>query len=288
MACDFMVQGELITIPLTKATGYQNSSHVIVHFKGGNPDLGRKTFQPELMELAELLAVQAVTFLTKFKSLLRADTGAITGSDYELYEWKKEQEKWVDSHPLKLDKLAPNFCFVSEPQQEQDVVSVFHQLVGSGVIKGLEFLSTTVNDRYDGLFRTCYPDSSYKYSKTLCPLGVCPTAEFPPHSEPKVFEFKKDLDALVRDFNCETKYIKDINLAICWEASGEYSSLLTLTPFLVGDNGSDRQIFGSTHAAFLLVGSTQPEFEVIILSDLIKYLMDPKGEEARQRAIYCT
>ena len=32
MASDLMVQGELITIPLNKATGYQNNTHVVVHF----------------------------------------------------------------------------------------------------------------------------------------------------------------------------------------------------------------------------------------------------------------
>jgi len=42
LATDGMPQGDLITIPLTSNIGYQNQSHVIVHFKNADPDLGRK------------------------------------------------------------------------------------------------------------------------------------------------------------------------------------------------------------------------------------------------------
>ncbi len=47
MACDFMAQGDLSVIPLTSAIGYQANSHIIVHFTDGNPDMGRKVFQPD-------------------------------------------------------------------------------------------------------------------------------------------------------------------------------------------------------------------------------------------------
>ncbi len=46
LANNNMPQGELITIPLTRSIGHQNQAHVIVHFQGGEPDLGRKGFQP--------------------------------------------------------------------------------------------------------------------------------------------------------------------------------------------------------------------------------------------------
>ena len=45
--------------------GYQANSHVIVHFSDGDPDMGRKTFQPELTELAEVLAVRAVNTMKR-------------------------------------------------------------------------------------------------------------------------------------------------------------------------------------------------------------------------------
>ena len=57
LATDFMVQGELLIIPLKRFTGYQRNTHILVHFTNGNPDLGRKTFQPELRELAEIISM---------------------------------------------------------------------------------------------------------------------------------------------------------------------------------------------------------------------------------------
>lgn len=60
LATNSMPQGELCIIPLTSNIGYQNQSHIIVHFRGAEPDLGRKGFQPELQNLAERIAAGLV------------------------------------------------------------------------------------------------------------------------------------------------------------------------------------------------------------------------------------
>ncbi len=67
-----MVQGDLSIIPLTSTIGYQANSHVIVHFADGNPDMGRKVFQPELKDLGEILAVRAVNVFKRFLPALEA------------------------------------------------------------------------------------------------------------------------------------------------------------------------------------------------------------------------
>lgn len=287
MATDFMTQGELITIPLNKAIGYQNNTHVIVHFTDGNPDLGRKTFQPEYHLLAERLASQVVKTLTKYRSLLRPDTGgAIVTPDKELYEWKKEQELWRDSHGLNLGGFAPNVAILSEPQEEQDVIALFHELVGSGVIRGLKFFSAKAKDRYDGLVQRAYTDETFKFDKKNNPLGVGKAISIPDESEPKVLEYKFDFDSLVSDFEKEVKFLAHIDLVVCWRASGRYSSMLELKPLLVSNNGQDRVYFASTHAAYRLVGGTGMEFEVVILQDLVNFLLQPEAEEANQKAAY--
>jgi hypothetical protein len=94
------------------------------------------------------------------------------------------------------------------------------------------------------------------------------------------------LAALVNDFQKEIKFVKHVDFVVCWTASDGYSTMLELKPLLVGSNGNDRVYFGATHAAYRLVGGTESEFEVIILQDLVRYLLDPKAEEARQRAVY--
>ena len=41
LANNKMIQGEVIVIPLTSNIGYQNQTHIIIHFKDADPDLGR-------------------------------------------------------------------------------------------------------------------------------------------------------------------------------------------------------------------------------------------------------
>jgi hypothetical protein len=72
-ATKHMPQGAPITIPLTQNIGYQNITHVVVHFDNAEPDLGRKGFQPENTKLAERLAQSSVTpdLCTAFEALKR-------------------------------------------------------------------------------------------------------------------------------------------------------------------------------------------------------------------------
>ncbi|HXI38974.1 MAG TPA: hypothetical protein VNH83_03305, partial [Bryobacteraceae bacterium] len=288
MACDHMPQGELITIPLKKAIGYQQNTHVVVHFKNGNPDLGRKTFQPEYHELAEFLATQVTKALLQYRNQVRPDTGAKLGAqDKQLYEWKKEQEQWRDSHAL-TSNLPAAVTILSEPQEEQDVVALFHQLVGAGVIRGLRFFSAKYNAKYDGLCDQYHTEVSALFDQKLRPLGIAKHVDLPHASAPLVLEYKLDLDALVRDFNRDIKFIKHIDLAVCWTAGSTHQEMITLYPYLVGSNGNARTIYGATHAAYRIGGGDEPLFEVIVLSDLLKFLLDPLAEVARQKSHYAS
>ena len=92
LACDGMVQGDPLVIPLTSTIGYQANAHVIVHLTEGNPDMGRKVFQPELKRMAEKLAVRTVAVFKRHLQHRRPDAGppSISASK-ALHEWKKSQ-----------------------------------------------------------------------------------------------------------------------------------------------------------------------------------------------------
>ncbi|WP_265569342.1 ATP-binding protein [Sphingomicrobium nitratireducens] len=286
MASDFMVQGDLSIIPLTSTIGYQANSHVIVHFTDGSPDMGRKVFQPELKELAEILAVRCVTVFKRYLQHLKPDTGAtIVTPDKELHEWKKSQEILRDKSPLSLKTASGRVTLLSEPQQEQDVIALYHQLIGLGVIKGIDFLATSQSDRYDSLYILDYADETFRYSKSTNPLGVNSSYGFPHNSEPRVLEYKYDLDALVREFANEVKFANHINLVVCWQATKQFSEKFFLNSLLVGDEGSGRQVYAATHQAYAS-GSQTLAFEVCILSDLLRFIQNPADEEARQKTKY--
>ena len=288
MASDNMVQGDLSVIPLTSTIGYQANSHVIVHFVDGNPDMGRKVFQPEITLLAETLAVRAVTIAKRYLQHLKPDTGSrgIT-PDKALHDWRKSQELHRDQRPLVTKIAGHEISIVSELQQEQDVIALFHQMIGAGILKGYKFYATSQSEIYDSLFYLDYKESdNITFNRKSCPLGISPSYSPPFVSQPKILEYKYDLDALIRDFEKEIKFAKHIDLVVCWQAESQFKERYFLISLLTADNGSSREHFGATHEAFPEGGGNQPDFEVIILSDLLRYLSDPIAEEARQKQVY--
>lgn len=286
LATDFMVQGDLRTIPLTTAAGYAANAFIIVHFRGGNPDMGRKVFQPELQELADVLSRRAVAEFRKWHFLLKSDTGAPSPDpSLELHDWKIAQEQHAASHPITLTIEGKTVAAISEPRAEQDVIVLFHELVGQNVIKGLKFLSTESHEKYDGIFRYDYDNESLYFNEENAPLGIKTSWELPKRSAPLVLEYKYDLDGLIRDFATEVKRPWDIDLVVCWSVGNAYKLNYYLQPYLLDQEGSNRLIYGSTHALCLGEGQ-QPICAVIVLQDLINYLINPNEEVARQKTVY--
>jgi hypothetical protein len=114
-------------------------------------------------------------------------------------------------------------------------------------------------------------------------LGIRRDYELPLTTHPMVLEYKFTFDSLVDDFDKEEKFSKQIDLVVCWETGSSYKTKFDLQPLLVGDEGLSRTIFGATHQAFAAGMQAQPAFEVIVLGDLLNWLRDPVGEEARQK-----
>ena len=286
LASDNMVQGDLSVIPLTSAIGYQNNAHIIVHFSEGSPDMGRKVFQPELKRAAELIAIRAVTIFRRFLQYLRSDTGVqVITPDREFYDWVRNQEKFRDENPLSLELNGRRLSLISNPRQEQDVVALFHELIGAGILKGFRFFGTSLSDRYDSLFLMDYQRADTVFFQSNGDrLGI--DREFPlGQTEPKTLEYKFSFDGLIADFEKEEKFVKHINLLVCWTAGNDYKQRFFLQPLLVGDEGSTRHIYGATHKAYS-DSSNIPAFEVIVLEDLLSWLQDPPTEEARQKQLY--
>jgi hypothetical protein len=70
---------------------------------------------------------------------------------------------------------------------------------------------------------------------------------------------------------------------VCWKVGEKTRKEFGISPLLVGEEGSVRQFFGSTHSLYQL---QEKRMEMICLSDLIQYLRDPEAEEAIQRQHY--
>ena len=287
-----MIQGDLLVIPLTSNTGYQNQCHVVIHLLDADPDLGRKGFQPELKEAAEYLSVMIVNRLKKWRSLLKSDTGAkpdIT-KEIELHEWIKQQEEHESLYPLELTNknfFAPTYeiSITSVPQSEQDVIVLFNQLIAGGVIRGLKLLATSQVKQYDGVYKFVIkkPLENHEYDKHSNPLGVEELHFKKEHtSPPKVLEYKYNIDALIHEFETEYKSEKDIHLAIAWELGDEWRKKYEATSLLDLENLHQRDFHGLTH----ILDSGTTKFHVIALRELLEYLNDVDGVQKYHQEKY--
>jgi len=292
LANNYMVQGELITIPLTSNVGYQNQAHIIVHFKNADPDLGRKGFQPELKELAEDIAVGIVNKLKRWRKQLKKDSGIkpIITNEIELHNWIRDQEKHEEKNPLILNN--PNFfkpvneiSISSKPQSEQDAVVLFNQLVAGGVIRGIKLLATSQNAQYDCIFKFVVnpPEENHIFDKEINPLGIEQLGmSVGMISPPKVLEYKYNLDALFQEFENEEKFEKDISLAVAWNLGNQWRKNYEVTSLLDLDNLHHRYHHGLTH----IITSSTNRFFAIILSELIEYLNNVEGVQEYHKITY--
>jgi hypothetical protein len=296
-ATKHMPQGPAIAIPLTSNIGFQQITLVIVQFSNAEPDLGRKGFQPEHTDLAEALARSVVpAYRRYFDRLLRKNTGApALMQQMKLADWIDKQKEHEAEFPLVITGtglFAPKneLAIRSVPIVEQDVVALFNQMLSSGLIRGIQLLSSSQFNQYDGLFRFKMepPFDLYTY-RIENPLGVLPETftgmEEALQSPVSVLEYKFNLDALIEEFDNGVKDSNDVKLAVCWEIGTRWKEHFSILSYLDDDNLHHRTFHGVTHH-FSHAVSGASAFSVIVLKDLIAYLVDEDAESARQKAAY--
>lgn len=294
LATRHMPQGMTLTIPMTNNIGFQNMAHVIIHFDNAEPDLGRKGFQPEYVHLAEKISVSAVTAFRRRYNLLRKPGGAkIFNDELKIETWIRNQEEHEKEHALIITGAGlflptEELPIRSEPLVEQDVVALFNQMLSSGLVRGIQLISSSQYNQYDGLYRVRMdpPLDRFVLSDTN-PLGIDEShldgsKEY--ITKTKVLEYKYTLDGLIEELQSGVKDINDIGLVVAWDMGTKWREMFNVTSLLDGDSVHHRQIHGTTHS-FVHSVSGAHAFEAIILHDLVLYLRNPAEEEARQRVV---
>jgi hypothetical protein len=291
LATDGMPQGDLLVIPLTSNIGYQNQSHVIVHFRNADPDLGRKGFQPELREVAEQISVAVVNVLKKWRHLLKKDSGAAPSivDEGKLDTWIQEQRQHEVDHALRIKNAnfflpLKEISITSQPQSEQDVIVLFNQLLAGGVIRGIKLLAASTHQKYDGIYR--YAVENQVFDKNFNPLGVPEMHHQEEYtSKPYVLEYKHNVDALIQEFESQEKNEADISLVVAWDIGTEWRKRYSVTSLLDIDNIQHRPFHGLTHI-FRDQNSGDVRFYGVVLSELIDCLNDFDGSQKEQRSKY--
>lgn len=298
LAANNMPQGETILVPLNRNIGRQHQVHFLIHFDNYTPDLGRKGFHRELSDFAKSVARHIVeTHLSKLRYLLKANTGTSPDLVRELAidDWKTEMLTHETQQPLKLQSKhfflpVERVSITSTPTREQDVIALFHQLIAGGVIRGLNMMSTNERFTYDGLFKIAFDLQCelYIYDEEKNPLGVpeeTAKALSGKVTSPRILEYKFSLDGLVEEFDSQDKNIKDIDLSVAWETGELYKEKYGIVSLLIPENADQRQYHGVTHM-LVDIESGAKYCDLIILSELIKFLNDAEKEAEEQRVKY--
>jgi hypothetical protein len=295
LATNGMPQGELLIIPLTKNIGYQNVTHILIHFDEAEPDLGRKGFQPELELLSQTISTSVVRRFLNWRTHLRKETGAppdIVG-DKNIHDWIREQEDHEKRNPL-IIKREDAFLPVKEPSitsiplNEQDVIALFNQLLAGGVIRGIRLMATSQHQQYDSIYKYCLkkPLENHVFDKERNPLGIEKSKIDQEYvSAPAILEYKYSFDGLLEEIEKEEKNEKQIGLVVAWEMGKNWPKRYEVTPLLHLDNVHHRFFHGGTH--IIRGGSTGSTiFQAIVLSELIDYLNDPDCVQVYQKKTY--
>ena len=298
LAANNMPQGETILVPLKRNIGRQNQVHFLVHFENYTPDLGRKGFHRELVDFAKEAARWITeSHLVKLRHLLKANTGVAPDLVRELgiNDWKKDMVEHERQDPLLLKsqhffKPTERISITSAPTREQDVIALFHQLIAGGVIRGINVMSTNERFTYDGLYRIAFDLNLdlFVYDEEKNPLGVpkdTAAALLGKVTDPRVLEYKFCLDGLIEDIENQDKNINDIDLCVVWDTGELYKGRYGITSLLLPENADQRQYHGVTHVLQDLETGAR-NCDLMVLSELVRYLNDPFATAAEQRKKY--
>ncbi len=118
--------------------------------------------------------------------------------------WNKEEQLESYKDKDNLLRALPLF-FRTTPQEEQEVVALFFELIGRKLLRGyFPFRVGGNRVTYDALFLIDQNEGE-KLPRNFRP------------SQLKTVEFKFHLSGLIQDFRDEVKFLSGIDLVVCWE-----------------------------------------------------------------------
>jgi len=277
-----MIQCNPLEISLTRRIGDQRVMHILIEFDNIEPDLGRKSLQREIVDVAQIIARRVHQYFLDKREFLKVSRELPTGDELVLEEWQNT----IHSRELTPENALPEGILMSSstgkevvqkllPLEEQEVIVLFIQLCSLSVLKGYKILASATSGKpYDSLFRVeLNQDDLLPATDRKSVLNI-PTSLFGPdrlyRTRTSRLEFKHDLRDLVRDFSQKDKQFSQVDLAVAWQSS--FSELEEYSLETVLEEGQAyRKYFGTTH---VLSSSENREhqIEVILLRNLIEFL----------------
>lgn len=192
-----------------------------------------------------------------------------------LYNPKEELRKSA-AMKKKYDTIDLNHKYYP-PKEEQEVISLFTELISSNIIKGYSEKVLSGIQVYDGLYDYNLENSSSVIYSSENYLGL-KNIIFDSHSghlkNEILIEFKVYLSQIYRDLANNRKDINQIDILVCWDTEyGNKDSILNSQGDIIQEKDIDNTVFyGVTH--HLITPKRQQSLPIIELKKVMSLIYD--------------
>ncbi|MDQ5807041.1 MAG: ATP-binding protein [Actinomycetota bacterium] len=267
IATDGMISSWYRETALTHRGFYVDRVWMLYHFKQVEPDLGRKDFPAEVLEVVRFTEeAVANDLIRKGQPFLRPTPRGRRPSPDTFVEpaVKATQRLEEPLTPASLDGFG-EIAFGGTPKEEQDVVALFNQLIGMGVLPNYKPVYLSGVDDYDGFFH-------YRPGHTPDPVQDRMPGEMQLDDRDKrgIVEFKLHGSELLDNIVSGVKRWEEMDLLVCWEV-GQTSRTLAgdRIDFIEAESPIERRYAGVTHLATTQSGG-QRELRVLALRPFLE------------------
>ncbi|BBZ03839.1 hypothetical protein MCHIJ_32760 [Mycolicibacterium chitae] len=267
IATDGMISSWSREIALTHRGFNVDRTWIVYSMRGIEPDLGRKDFPPEVKDFIaiteELIANDVAN---KSRPFLRIAPPRSSGtpSGYVSPAVKAYQRRQRPLNPRHIPGFG-DIQLATEPVSEQDVIALFNELVGMGILCHLRPVFYSGFDYYDSYFEYAEAVTDSQVRELL--PGITDVDE---REREGVAEFKFNADSIIDDIVASIKKWTDMTFLLCWEIGKNQRSLggdeITI------DEPSDpasRRYHGITHIGRLQSGGDHTVF-ILALKDFLR------------------
>jgi len=253
----------------TTEAGYWNNFYFLVEADWLNFDAGRKVIPGRTQEVIKRACKTIWDEMRAWKTRFIGHEGEDSVDQFAENQKAQGRLDKVSGFPnLGLGKIP----FAKEPQSEQAVIAVFHEILGRGLLKGYQTFDINTASTYDAIIRyslsgTDVGAQALQIWRDKLNRKTAQGIEFFPLN----VEFKFEAADILDDLGDKTKYLDQIHLLICWtcdDSSFEHEGV-TVHPV-----ERDAELFNgaSKRLEFGASFSVQKSVYLIELKELVKRL----------------
>jgi molecular chaperone HtpG len=203
-----------VTPPSSGAAGYWHNLFGIVEYDNIKFDIGRKYIHGIILNPIKALISKKFNKLSSLKQFVAKDKSPAPTpfGSYNLYTKNNEFDRIRKEVPdLNFDKIS----YLKFPdEQEAPVSAIFHELIGSGVLKGYFGLREGYKQNYD--FWGIYRINKSNLGRNIRDSNIPDMIE-----HPIVIEYKYEASTIIEDVKQNIKHFMDIDLIVCWDINVE-------------------------------------------------------------------